>query len=96
MERRADNILCHEIIGLEAVIESYPDPQLEGLRGVISYETARTVELRVSKGRVKALKPGLLLAVSINGEWVRLRGDDLGDPLERSKRALRGDCGARA
>lgn len=96
MERRADNILCHELIGLEAIIESYPDPQLEGLRGTIAFETARSLEFRVGGRKVKALKPGLLLAVSLDGEWVRVRGDDLGDPLERAKRALRGDCGARA
>ncbi|MEM1894725.1 MAG: ribonuclease P protein subunit [Acidilobaceae archaeon] len=97
MEIKPDNILCHELIGLKVKISSYPDLNLLGLEGVILWETARTLEIESTRGRrVKVLKPGLILLVELpTGKWVKVRGDDmLGNPFDRAKRALRGECSA--
>ncbi|MCX8196455.1 MAG: ribonuclease P protein subunit [Acidilobaceae archaeon] len=96
MELRAENLLCHEILGLRARVVDYPDHTAIGWEGAVTWETARTVELEVSGKRVKLLKGGLVLELLVKGEWVKVRGEDLGDPLERAKRIAWGDCSARA
>ncbi|MEN2999450.1 MAG: ribonuclease P protein subunit [Acidilobaceae archaeon] len=96
MELRASNILCHEILGLRARVEDYPDPSLLGVEGRVTWETARSVELELPRGRVKLLKVGLTLSLLVKGEWVKVRGEELEDPRERAKKVMWGECSARA
>lgn len=91
------NILCHELIGLEASVVRYPDSTIEGLKGVIYWETRRTIKLQSRGKLITLLKPALLLEIKLpNGETVMVKGDDLmGTPFERAKRIVRGErCSA--
>jgi ribonuclease P protein subunit POP4 len=42
----AENILAHEIIGLDATIVKSSDPTLTGLAGKIVFETKNTISIR--------------------------------------------------
>ncbi|MCE4625660.1 MAG: ribonuclease P protein subunit [Desulfurococcales archaeon] len=93
MKHKPWNIFFHELIGLKARILKALNPSLEKLEGVITWETRRTLTLRVPGGReITVLKGEIVLEVTLpSGEKVVLRGDDiLGDPAERTKRLKRG------
>ncbi|MCS7107568.1 MAG: ribonuclease P protein subunit [Acidilobaceae archaeon] len=96
MELRASNILCHEILGLRARVEDYPDPSFVGAEGRVTWETERSVEIELPGGRVKLLKVGLTLALLVRGEWIKVKGESLGNPVERAKKIMWGECSARA
>jgi ribonuclease P protein subunit POP4 len=42
----AENILAHEVIGLNATIVESTDPSLAGLKGTIVFETKNTFSIR--------------------------------------------------
>jgi ribonuclease P protein subunit POP4 len=42
----AENILAHEVIGLNATIAESTDPSLAGLKGTIVFETKNTFSIR--------------------------------------------------
>jgi ribonuclease P protein subunit POP4 len=92
-----DNILCHELLGLRVRVLNHLDPSLDGVEGVIVWETTRSLKVDRGGRVITVLKPGSLLLVEIPGfGWVRVRGDDiLGSPPERAKRMVRGErCNA--
>ncbi|MEM1873598.1 MAG: ribonuclease P protein subunit [Acidilobaceae archaeon] len=94
-----NNILCHELIGLEARVIRYPDSTLEGLQGRVYWETERSITLDTGARRITLLKPGLLLEIKLpSGEKALVKGDDiLESPFERAKRIARGErCSASA
>jgi len=93
MPRTPRNIIFHELIGLPVKVLSHYDPSLVGLEGVIVWETARTIHVRVRGGRTLViLKSGALFALQLpGGEEVVVRGDHLlGRPSDRAKRMVRG------
>ncbi|MCE4612786.1 MAG: ribonuclease P protein subunit [Desulfurococcales archaeon] len=87
------NIRYHELIGLEVEILSHPDPGVEGVRGVVSWETPRALEVDVGDGkRLLILKSRALFAFKIpGGGLVVVDGDSImGSPAERAKRIVKG------
>jgi len=86
------NILYHELIGLEVEILNHPDPGLIGLKGIIRWETSKTIVVRKSGEDLVILKSGGLFRFKLpNGETVVVRGDNLiGTPQERARRIVRG------
>lgn len=82
------NLRYHELVGLRARVAKHPDPGVEGLEGVIAWETARTITLRV-KGRDRViLKAGGVFIIHLpgGGEAV-VRGEEIaGAPWERARR----------
>ncbi|MEM0340916.1 MAG: ribonuclease P protein subunit [Acidilobaceae archaeon] len=97
MKIAPENILCHELIGLQAKVLRHPDPSLEGLEGSIYWETRRTIVLSLGAKRITVLKPGLFLEIKLpSGEKVMVKGDDiLESPYDRAKRIVRGErCSA--
>jgi len=87
------NIDRRVLIGLRARVVRHPDPTVEGLEGIITWETSRTITLRtVKNGRpkeVKVLKEGALLALELdNGRVVLLEGFRvINRPESRAKRS---------
>ncbi len=97
MKISKSNILCHELIGLKARILSHPDPGLKGVEGVIVWESPRTLQLGLGSRKITILKPGSILLIQMpEGEWVKVKGDELlGGPFDRAKRMVRGEgCSA--
>lgn len=92
MKHTARNIYYHELIGLEATIEQYPDPTLVGRSGVVVDETMKTLLIETVEGRrVRVLKEYLGIkfklpsGVSIYVDGFRI----LGRPEDRLKKALK-------
>ncbi len=78
----------HELIGLRVRVLRHYDPGLEGLEGVVYWETARTLVVK-SRGRLaRVLKPGSILAFELpDGSWAAVKGEEiLGRPEERAAR----------
>ena len=92
MKRTPQNIFYHELIGLEVIIEAYPDPTIKGARGVIVWETRRSLEIKVGARVVRIFKEASILRVNVPGYgWIRIKGELLtGTPPDRAKRMLRG------
>ncbi len=93
MKLNKDNILCHELLGLKVRVLNHLDPSLEGVEGVVVWETTRSIKVDREGRVITILKPGSLFLVEIPGfGWVRVRGDDLlSEPFERAKRMVRGE-----
>ncbi|WP_337863131.1 ribonuclease P protein component 1 [Nitrososphaera sp.] len=45
----ADNILAHELVGLEATVVESSDPTIKGLKGTVVFETKNTISIRTTK-----------------------------------------------
>jgi ribonuclease P protein subunit POP4 len=92
MRIKASNIKYHELLGLEVEVVSHPDPGLEGVRGVVTWETARALEVLSGGRRLLILKSRALFAFKVpGGETVVVPGDSiLGSPADRAKRIARG------
>jgi ribonuclease P protein subunit POP4 len=50
-----ENVLVHEIIGLDAKIVKSTDPTLEGISGSIVFETKNTISIRRSNSSIKQI-----------------------------------------
>jgi len=90
---RPGNLKYHELLGLEVRVVSHPDPRVEGVEGVVTWETPRALEITSRGGRrLLILKSRALFAFKIpGGETVLVPGDSiLGGPAERAKRIGRG------
>jgi len=92
LKRTPHNIFYHELIGLEVIVEAYPDPNIRGLRGVIVWETRRSLDINTGVRVARILKDLSLLRVNLPGYgWIRIKGELLtGTPPDRAKRILRG------
>ncbi|MEM0043447.1 MAG: ribonuclease P protein subunit [Sulfolobales archaeon] len=93
MRRKADNILYHELLGLEARILSSTDPGVEGLEGVVVDETMKTLKILGGDGKIRTVfKLGSVFKFRIpeTGEEVVVMGDKIiGRPSDRAKRLVR-------
>ena len=50
MKHSAENIVYHELIGLEVTVILHSDPTLIGLRGIVIDETKHTLKIRTREG----------------------------------------------
>ncbi len=92
MRRNPLNLVYHEIIGLKVEVVRSPDPLLEGVRGIVLWETTRSLIIkRLDNGRkIRVLKPDTLFRFEVDGRYVDIGGNELlMDPVERTKRILR-------
>ncbi len=92
MRRTHKNLVYHELIGLEVEVLNHPDPSVIGVKGIIVWETKRTLIVSSRGKHLVILKTGGLFRFKLpHGELVELRGDHLmGTPIERARRILRG------
>ncbi|MCE4600553.1 MAG: ribonuclease P protein subunit [Desulfurococcales archaeon] len=92
MKRTPKNIIFHELIGLEIEVLNHPNPELIGVRGVILWETPRTLWIAAATGKTLViLKSGGLFRVKLpGGKYTLVRGDHImGSPPERARRIVR-------
>ena len=48
--QKAEEILAHELIGLQAIVHSSPNKSLYGISGNISFETKQTLQITSDRG----------------------------------------------
>jgi len=84
------NVVRHELIGLDAEITGSKDPKLIGLAGVIIDETKKMLKIRTKKGEKLVEKSICVFRVSLpSGKKVEIDGNLLvGRPEERIKKKL--------
>ena len=83
-----DNILAHELIGLNVFVKDCSDPTLSSLRGSVVDETRNTLKLKVD-GKIKMVSKGVATFIFTlpDGLEVGLEGWRLvGRPEERVAR----------
>jgi ribonuclease P protein subunit POP4 len=88
MKRTVKNLIFHEIIGLKVKIIKHSDPSLEGVEGIVTWETTRSLRIKKADGRnITVTKLGGRFLFYLNGKRVLVEGENiLGDPIERVKR----------
>ncbi|MEB3806885.1 MAG: ribonuclease P protein subunit [Desulfurococcales archaeon] len=91
MKRTPKNIIFHELIGLEVEVLNHPNPEFIGLRGVVVWETSRTLWVATAGRTLVILKSGGLFRVKLpGGKYTLVRGDHImGSPPERARRIVR-------
>jgi ribonuclease P protein subunit POP4 len=85
----AENILYHELVGLQAVVEDSSDASLRGLRGSILSETRNMISIEENPGRtVKiAKKVATRIGIKIDSGVCFISGSSLiGRPEDRLAR----------
>ena len=84
--RTAENILRHELIGLECVVEKADNKSTIGIGGRIVDETLKTVVI----GGKKVPKKGSVFAVKLAGKKVHIDGNFIiARPEDRIKRKIK-------
>ena len=82
----ADNIMGHEIIGLNAVVRDGSDKSRNGIRGRIVNETMNTFIIETKKAEKKLPKKEVSLEIDLGNEKVEIDGKLLvARPEERTK-----------
>ena len=64
----AENILAHEIIGLDARIVESSDPTIAGLEGTIVFETKNTISIRSGSGRTRQVAKSAAKTIQIHAQ----------------------------
>jgi ribonuclease P protein subunit POP4 len=62
-----ENILAHEIIGLDAKIVESSDPTIKGLKGTIVFETKNTISIR-SGDRTRQIAKSAAKTIEIHAQ----------------------------
>lgn len=91
MDIKPDNILLHEIIGLEVEVVDALNRSLVGLRGKVIDETMKTLVISTSRGRKVIEKKVAVLVFKLpSGLKVKVEGKYLvGRPEDRLKRRIK-------
>lgn len=72
------NILFHELIGLDVTVAHAPTPSLVGIAGLIVDETRNTVMIKTGSGLKRVGKKGVTLRIRLpEGKVVDLDGSAL-------------------
>ncbi len=87
----AQNLVRHELIGLEVLIEKSANKSLEGLKGNVIDESRQTLTLKTAKVEKKVAKDVCtFIFVLPSGEKVRVYGSLLvSRPEDRIKKKLK-------
>ncbi len=86
-----ENVLLHELIGLEAVVAESSNKLQVGLSGRIVDETMKTLVIETPRGRKRVLKREVKLLLKLpDGTLVLVDGRELvGRPEDRLKKRVR-------
>ncbi len=88
MKITQQNVLAHELIGLDAEIVNSKDPSLKNLQGRIVYETKNLLMIDVNKKIKRIPKDTIVLSLKLpDGDGCVISGSDLvGRPEDRIQR----------
>ena len=79
-----ENIISHELVGLQTNITESTNSQILGRRGTIIDETKSMIILETKNGIKKFPKQGNIWQFSLNGQYVTINGNNLCKrPVER-------------
>lgn len=86
-----EDLVRHELIGLEVKIVSSANKQLEGLTGRVIDETRNMLKIETKKGEKSLVKEQCIFSFHLpSGEWVKVEGSLLiARPEDRIKKKLR-------
>jgi len=86
-----ENLVRHELIGLEVLVEKAANKSLEGLQGKVVDETRQTLTLKTEKGEKKVPKVVCVFVFRLpDGKKVRVAGELLvSRPEDRIKKKLK-------
>jgi len=83
-----ENLLRHELIGLNVEVLKSTDLSQEGLTGQVIGETKNTLTLRTSKGERTVQKKGTVFKVFLKGVEVEVDGTQLVKPPEERTKTM--------
>ncbi|MBC7114763.1 MAG: ribonuclease protein subunit [Archaeoglobi archaeon] len=75
MELRPENLIYHELLGLNVKVESSTNPSMEGLSGIVVDETANMLVIEVNGKEKKIPKHGNVFLFDLGDVLVRVNGD---------------------
>lgn len=82
----AKNLLCHEFIGLNAVVEQSTDESRKGMQGMIIDETKNVFVIRTKRGDKKVPKSEAVFGVMLGDQKVLVDGKKITvRPFDRVK-----------
>lgn len=88
--RNRRNIEMHELIGLEVEVKESTNPNQVGIKGRIVDETKNMLVIDDGKGRKMIMKKGAKFGISLDDEYVTIKGDRINyRPHERIKKLMR-------
>lgn len=87
----ADNILHHELIGLESLVSASLNPNTKGIKGVVIDETKNTLIIEQNKARKRIIKQDSVFIFKLPDEtMVEIDGSALiGRPEDRMKKRIK-------
>jgi len=90
MPIKPENIVRHELIGLEVEVSRSSNPSQIGIKGRVIDETQKTIKIETTKGEKILAKENLILIFTIpDGRKVEVDGKLLvGRPEDRIKKKL--------
>jgi ribonuclease P protein subunit POP4 len=79
-----NNLIRHELIGLEVVVSASLNPLSTGIQGKVIDETQQTLTIQTKKGNKKILKRTSTFVFKVNDKKVEVKGSVIAKrPWER-------------
>jgi len=83
----SQDIVRHELIGLNIEIMEAKNPSLAGLKGKIIDETKNTITIQHKNTTKKLIKNQIKMKIEIHNKTIMVNGEDLvGRPADRIKK----------
>ncbi|MBI4019981.1 MAG: ribonuclease P protein component 1 [Candidatus Aenigmarchaeota archaeon] len=84
------NLVRHELVGLEAKVADSTDKGAIGLAGKVVDETRNTMTIETARGEKKFIKDQCTFSFLVGEKWVKVEGSVLvGRPEDRIKKKLK-------
>ncbi|MGB9703137.1 MAG: ribonuclease P protein component 1 [Candidatus Micrarchaeia archaeon] len=88
--RNKNNIIAHELIGLNVEVVNCSDPYQIGNKGKIIYETKNLIIIKKKEKIIKLIKKNCVFKFYLPDGEAIVKGEDLAyDPVKRTEKNIR-------
>ena len=88
--RNKNNLIAHELIGLDVEVVNCSDPYQIGIKGKVIYETKNLLLIKTKNKIIKLIKKNCVFKFHLQNEDVIVEGESIAyDPIKRTEKNIR-------
>ena len=88
--RNKNNLIAHELIGLDVEVVNCSDPYQIGIKGKVIYEMKNLLLIKTKNKIIKLIKKNCVFKFHLQYEKVIVEGESIAyDPIKRTEKNIR-------